>query len=34
MWAPCLEEELARCVALVFVLQDVKVPIGDGIAEG
>ncbi len=28
MWAPCLEEELASCVVLVFVLHDVKVPIG------
>jgi hypothetical protein len=23
MWAPCLEEELSRCVVLVFVLHDV-----------
>jgi hypothetical protein len=28
MWAPRLEEELARCVVSMFVLHDVKVPIG------
>ncbi len=28
MWAPCLEEELASCVILMFVFHDVKVPIG------
>jgi hypothetical protein len=28
MQAPCLEEELANCVVLVFVFHDVKVPIG------
>jgi hypothetical protein len=34
MWAPCLEEELASCVVLVFVFHNVKVPMVDGIAEG
>jgi hypothetical protein len=28
MWAPCLEEELVFYVVLMFILHDVKVPIG------